>query len=62
MDHTLIVIEASLPEQPVTDADRSAYVDSIVEIRPQLRREAEEVAALMPDVKPMLEWIFVGGL
>ncbi len=56
---TLVVIEAGLPEEPVTDADRSAYVESIVEDRPELRREAEEVAALMPDVKPMLEWIFV---
>ena len=56
---TLVVIEAGLPEEQVTDADRSAYVDSIVEDRPELRREAEEVAALMPDVKPMLEGIFV---
>ena len=56
---TLVVIEAGLPEQPVTDADRSAYVDSIVADRPELRREAEEVAALMPDVKPMLASIFV---
>ena len=56
---TLLVIEAGLPGQPVTDADRSAYVDSIVEDRPELRREAEEVAALMPDTKPILATIFV---
>ena len=56
---TLLVIEAGLPEQPVTDADRSAYVDSIVGDRPELRREAEEVAALMPDTKPMLAAILV---
>ena len=56
---TLVVIEVRLPEQPVTDADRSAYVDSIVADRPELRREAEEVAALMPDTKPMLARILV---
>ena len=56
---TLLVIEAGLPEQPVTDADRSAYVDSIVADRSELRGEAEEVAALMPDSKPMLAGILV---
>ncbi len=56
---TLLVIEAGLPGQPVTDADRSAYVDSIVEDRPELRREAEEVAALMPETKPLLAQTFV---
>ena len=56
---TLVVIEVGLPEQPVTDADRTAYVDSIVGERPELRREAEEVAALTPDAKPILAKIFV---
>ena len=56
---TLVVIEAGLPVQRVTTVDRSAYVESIVEDRPQLRREAEEVAALMPDIKPVLEGLFV---
>ena len=56
---TLVVIEVGLPEQPVNDADRNAYVDSIVEDRPELRREAEEVAALMPDAKPVLAKLFV---
>ncbi|MYG35210.1 MAG: 6-bladed beta-propeller [Gemmatimonadetes bacterium] len=56
---TLVVIEVGLPERPVTDADRIAYVDSIVEDRPELRRQAEEVAALMPDTKPVLAEFFV---
>ena len=56
---TLVVIEAGLPPQPVTDEDRSAYIESIVEDRPHLRREAEEVAALMPDTKPVLDGLFV---
>lgn len=56
---TLVVIEAGLPVQRVTTEDRSAYVEGIVEDRPQLRREAEEVAALMPDIKPVLDGLFV---
>ena len=56
---TLVVIEAGLPVQPVTDEDRSEYVESILESRPGIRREAEEVAALMPDVKPILAGMFV---
>ena len=56
---TLVVIEAGLPVQPVTAADRSAYVEDYLEFRPELRREVEEVAALLPDVKPILADIFV---
>ena len=56
---TLVVIEAGLPVQPVTDEDRSEYVESTLDTRPELRREAEEVAALMPDVKPILAGMFV---
>ena len=56
---TLVVIEAGLPVQPVTDEDRSAYVESILETWPGLRREAEEVAAFVPDVKPILAGMFV---
>jgi len=56
---TLAVIEAGLPIQRVTDEDRTAYVENIVDDRPDLRREADEVAALMPDIKPILEGLFV---
>ncbi len=56
---TLTVIEVGLPEQPVTDADRTAYVDSIVADRPGLRGPAEEVAGLMPDARPVLADLFV---
>ena len=56
---TLVVIEARLPVQPVTDEDRSEYVENTLENRPGIRREAEEVAALMPDVKPILAGMFV---
>ncbi len=52
-------IEAGLPVQRVTAEDRSAYVEGTLENWPGLRREAEEVAALMPDVKPILAGMFV---
>ena len=56
---TVVVVEAEMLAQPVTDEDRAAYVESFVEAHPDFRREAAEVAALMPDVKPMLADIFV---
>ncbi len=56
---TLVVIEAGLAGQRVTDEDRSAYIEGMVEVRADLRRVAEAVAALMPDRKPMLQGLFV---
>ena len=56
---TLVVIEAGVAAQRVTDEDRSAYVEGMVENRPDLRRAAEGVAALMPDTKPVLQGLFV---
>ena len=56
---TLLVIEAGLPVQRVTAADRSSYVERMVERQPDLRRHAEAVAALMPDVKPILTGLLV---
>ena len=51
---TLVVIEAGVPALPVTDEDRAAYIEEAVEDRPGARRAAEEVAALLPDTKPIL--------
>ena len=56
---TLLVIESSLSGIPVTSEDRSAYVRRTVERRPEERRAAEAVAALMPDFKPILEGLLV---
>ncbi len=56
---TLVVIEAGLPAMPVTDEDRAAYIEEYVEDSPEAGRAAEEVAALMPDVKPILARMFV---
>lgn len=56
---TLVVIEAGLPVQRVTAADRSSYVEGTVERQPDLRRHAEAVADVMPDVKPIVTGLFV---
>ncbi len=56
---TLLVIEAGVPAMPVTDEDRSAYIEENVEDRPEARGAAEAVAALLPDVKPVLRRMFV---
>ena len=56
---TVVVVEAEMLAQPVTDEDRAAYVESFVEPPPDLRRHAAEVAALLPDVKPVLAGMFV---
>lgn len=56
---TLVVIEAGLAAQRVTAEDRSAYIEGMVEDRPDLRRAAAEIAALMPDIKPVLQDLFV---
>ncbi len=57
---TLVVIDAGMPTLPVTDQDRADFVEEMVEYRgPEIRHELEEVAALMPDVKPILAGMFV---
>ncbi|MYI06778.1 MAG: 6-bladed beta-propeller [Gemmatimonadetes bacterium] len=56
---TLVVIEAGLTAMPVTDEDREAYIEENVEDRPEARAAAEAVAAALPDVKPVLERMFV---
>lgn len=56
---TLIVIEAGVEEQPVTAEDRSAYIEEVTERDPETGRHAAEVAALMPDVKPIIGGLFV---
>ncbi len=56
---TLVVIEAAVQVHPVTTEDRSAYVQRIVDRRPDDQRAGEAIAALMPDFKPILESFFV---
>ena len=57
---TLVVIEAGLPVLPVTDEDRAAYIEEWVGYRgSEVRGDAEEVAALIPDIKPIIEGVFV---
>ena len=57
---TLVVIDAGMPTLPVTNEDRTDFVEEMVEFRgSEIRDELEEVAALMPDVKPILAGMFV---
>ena len=56
---TLLVIESTLSGMRVSSADRSAYVEGIVERDPEERRAAEAVAELAPDFKPVLEGLLV---
>ena len=57
---TLVVVEAAVPVPEVTAADRSAYIQRVVDAwGPDLRRAAEAVATLMPDVKPILAGLYV---
>lgn len=56
---TLLVVEAAVRHYPVTADDRSAYVEDLVERRPDLRRVAEAVETLIPDHKPSLGTVFV---
>lgn len=56
---TLVVVEAGVSALPVTADDRSAHIQGIVDRRPEDRRAAEAIAALMPDFKPILESLFV---
>ncbi len=56
---TVVVIEAGLAARPVTDDDRSAYVEEHVQLAPEERRAIEAAAALAPGSKPMIEGFFV---
>ena len=54
------MIEVTVPVPEVTAADRSAYIQRVVDAwGPDLRRAAEAVATLMPDVKPTLAGLYV---
>lgn len=51
---TVLLLEAAVEPEPVTAADRSGYVERVTDDRPEARRAAEEVAALMPSTRPVL--------
>ena len=56
---TVVVIQAAVPVHSVTSEDRSAYIQYIVDFRPEERSAAEAAAELIPDVKPILAGFFV---
>jgi hypothetical protein len=56
---TVLVIEVDVEPLPVTQSDRSDYVEADMERSPDQRRAAEEVAALMPETKPVVAGLVV---
>ncbi len=50
----MLLLESDIAPLPVTQRDRSDYVDRMVERSPDERRVAEAVAALIADVKPVI--------
>lgn len=51
---TTLIIESRTPDPPVTEKDRSEYVDGEVQDDPEQRRVVEEIAGLMPETKPTI--------
>jgi hypothetical protein len=56
---TTLIIESQTPAPPVTEKDRSEYVDGEIQDDPEQRRVAEEIAELMPETKPMISSLTV---
>lgn len=56
---TILVLESDAPAPPVTQDDRSGYVEGEVEQDPAQRRVAEEIAELIHDTKPMISSLTV---
>lgn len=56
---TTFVIEADVAPLPVTDADRSSFVDGMVEYDPDSRARAEEILSFARDMKPVIEGLVV---
>ena len=56
---TVLVIESATAPPPVTASDRSEFVEASVERSPDGRRVAEEIAGLMPDIKPVISSLTV---
>ena len=55
---TVLVIEAALPEIPVTPEDRAAFGARVAERGPAYRRAVEEAKSLMPATMPVLDDFF----
>jgi hypothetical protein len=56
---TTLIIEADIPALPVTDEDKAKYAAGIVESSPDQRRAADELVALAPPHKPVLDMLFL---
>ncbi|MDH5761154.1 MAG: 6-bladed beta-propeller [Gemmatimonadota bacterium] len=56
---TLMVLEVETAPDPVTDADRAAYVAWMADRDPGLRVTAEEIAAVAPETRPLIDGLLV---
>ncbi|MGH7504527.1 MAG: 6-bladed beta-propeller [Longimicrobiales bacterium] len=56
---TTLVIEADVPPLPVTDEQRNAFIEDVVEREPDQRRAAEELAALAPESRQVLDQLIL---
>lgn len=52
---TVLVVEIDMPPEPVTEEDRQAYVESVVERDPEERRTAEEIVKYAHPTKPVID-------
>lgn len=59
---TAFVVEADVPPLSVTDADRSAFVEGMLEYDPDARGRAEELLSYAREVKPVIERLTVDDL
>lgn len=57
---TALVIEVAIDPLPVTAADRDAFIAPMAERSPADARVAEEILAVAPTVRPVLNRLFVG--
>jgi hypothetical protein len=56
---TTVIIEAQTPAPPVTEEDRTEYVEGEVQAEPGRRRVAEDIAGLMAQSKPVISSLSV---
>jgi hypothetical protein len=56
---TVLVVESSTSPPPVTESDRTSFVEETVQRSPDARQVAEEIADLMPDAKPIISGLTV---
>ena len=59
---TTLVVTAEVAPTPVTEADRTAYMEEMLGYDPEARAALEEVVSLMPETKPVIARLSVDEL